>query len=205
MQLLQRRCCTTSIEDTDATRAEIDQMFGPEIGGLVDGLTKIKRLDLDVEKSRAGRKLPQTADRDFERHSRAAGQARRPLTQHAHARAQQAREQASAIPKRRSTFTRRLAGLMGMQSLREELEDHSFRWLHPEAYRGGHRKAGSTSAPATKGWSKKSAKRLARKLSDAGIKAEDIGAREKALLHLEQDGTSADQPRAIVRYLSHSE
>src|SRR5690606_22404174 len=34
------------IEDTDATRAEIDQLFGPEIGALVDGLTKIKRLDL---------------------------------------------------------------------------------------------------------------------------------------------------------------
>ncbi|MGE3709388.1 MAG: HD domain-containing protein, partial [Hyphomicrobiaceae bacterium] len=30
------------IEDTDATRAEIDQMFGSEIGTLVDGLTKIK-------------------------------------------------------------------------------------------------------------------------------------------------------------------
>ena len=27
-----------------------------------------------------------------------------------------------------------LAGLMGMQTLREELEDHAFRWLHPDAY-----------------------------------------------------------------------
>lgn len=35
-----------TIEDTDATRAEIDQMFGPEIGKLVDGLTKIGKLDL---------------------------------------------------------------------------------------------------------------------------------------------------------------
>ena len=34
------------IEDTEATKAEIDQLFGAEIGGLVDGLTKIKRLDL---------------------------------------------------------------------------------------------------------------------------------------------------------------
>ena len=34
------------IEDTDATRAEIDSMFGAEIGTLVDGLTKIKKLDL---------------------------------------------------------------------------------------------------------------------------------------------------------------
>ena len=35
-----------TIEDTDATRAEIDQMFGGEIGTIVDGLTKIERLNL---------------------------------------------------------------------------------------------------------------------------------------------------------------
>ncbi len=34
------------IEDTDTTRTEIDQLFGPEIGALVEGLTKIKKLDL---------------------------------------------------------------------------------------------------------------------------------------------------------------
>src|SRR5947209_12796131 len=35
-----------TIEDTGSTREEIDQTFGPEIGRLVDGLTKIKKLDL---------------------------------------------------------------------------------------------------------------------------------------------------------------
>ncbi len=35
-----------TIEDTAATRAEIDQMFGPDIGALVEGLTKLKKLDL---------------------------------------------------------------------------------------------------------------------------------------------------------------
>src|SRR5665647_2199738 len=35
-----------TIEDTDATRAEIDNIFGPEIGALVEGLTKLKRLEL---------------------------------------------------------------------------------------------------------------------------------------------------------------
>jgi GTP pyrophosphokinase len=39
------------IEDTEATRTEIDQLFGPEIGALVDGLTKIKRLDLVSKKA----------------------------------------------------------------------------------------------------------------------------------------------------------
>src|ERR1700732_1292095 len=39
------------IEDTPITRAEIDQLFGPEIGTLVDGLTKIRRLDLVTKKA----------------------------------------------------------------------------------------------------------------------------------------------------------
>ena len=35
-----------TIEDTEATRAEIDHVFGHEIGSLVEGLTKLKRLEL---------------------------------------------------------------------------------------------------------------------------------------------------------------
>src|SRR5208283_2066808 len=34
-----------TIEDTETTRAEIDKAFGSEIGGLVDGLTKLGKLD----------------------------------------------------------------------------------------------------------------------------------------------------------------
>ncbi|MCK5749495.1 MAG: bifunctional (p)ppGpp synthetase/guanosine-3',5'-bis(diphosphate) 3'-pyrophosphohydrolase, partial [Oricola sp.] len=35
-----------TIEDTTATRREIEEMFGDDIGRLVDGLTKLKKLDL---------------------------------------------------------------------------------------------------------------------------------------------------------------
>src|SRR3954447_25958243 len=35
-----------TIEDTEATRAEIDQISGSEIGALVEGLTKLKQLEL---------------------------------------------------------------------------------------------------------------------------------------------------------------
>src|SRR6187402_2986681 len=35
-----------TIEDTEATLEEINRSFGPQIGALVDGLTKIARLDL---------------------------------------------------------------------------------------------------------------------------------------------------------------
>src|ERR1700759_5658310 len=35
-----------TIEDTEATRSEIDQLFGKDIGHLVEGLTKLKKRDL---------------------------------------------------------------------------------------------------------------------------------------------------------------
>ncbi len=40
-----------TIEDTDATRSEIDAAFGEDIGRLVEGLTKIQRLDLVSKKA----------------------------------------------------------------------------------------------------------------------------------------------------------
>ena len=43
-----------TIEDTSATKEEIDRLFGPEIGHLVDGLTKIKKLDLVSKKAVQG-------------------------------------------------------------------------------------------------------------------------------------------------------
>ena len=85
------------IEDTDVTRAEIDQKFGKEIGALVEGLTKIKRLDLVTKQGRAGGELPQAAGRHLERHPRAADQAGRPPAQHAHARAHEAGEPAARV------------------------------------------------------------------------------------------------------------
>src|SRR5262245_21633984 len=35
-----------TIEDTSTTRQEVDELFGKPIGALVDGLTKLKKLDL---------------------------------------------------------------------------------------------------------------------------------------------------------------
>ena len=73
-----------TIEDTGATRDEIDNLFGAEIGALVDGVTKLKKLDLVIQARRAGREFPQAGAGDRRRHPRAAGQARRPPAQHAH-------------------------------------------------------------------------------------------------------------------------
>ena len=43
-----------TVEDTAATLEEINKSFGPQIGSLVDGLTKIKRLDLVSKRAAQG-------------------------------------------------------------------------------------------------------------------------------------------------------
>ena len=46
-----------TIEDTEATRAEIDSLFGPDIGALVEGLTKLKKLDLVTKEAKQAENL----------------------------------------------------------------------------------------------------------------------------------------------------
>jgi GTP diphosphokinase / guanosine-3',5'-bis(diphosphate) 3'-diphosphatase len=45
------------IEDTAATRADIEQMFGPDIAELVEGVTKLSRLELSEEHLRQAENL----------------------------------------------------------------------------------------------------------------------------------------------------
>lgn len=121
------------IEDTPATRDEIDDLFGPEIGSLVDGLTKIKKLDLVTKRAEQAenfRKLLLAISSDI-----------RVLLVKLADRLHNMRtlgHMDTARQKRISEETldiyAPLAGRMGMQWLREELEDLSFRWLEPGAY-----------------------------------------------------------------------
>ncbi|MEQ1716209.1 MAG: bifunctional (p)ppGpp synthetase/guanosine-3',5'-bis(diphosphate) 3'-pyrophosphohydrolase [Hyphomicrobium sp.] len=165
------------IEDTDATRAEIDQMFGPEIGGLVDGLTKIKRLDLVSKKAEQAenfRKLLIAISSDI-----------RVLLVKLADRLHNMRTLEHMKPESRHRNSEEtldiyapLAGLMGMQTVREELEGHAFRWLHPEAYEAVTEKLEELRARNT-GLVEEIRQALARKLSDAGIKAEASGREKK--------------------------
>ncbi|MFN0217502.1 MAG: RelA/SpoT family protein [Hyphomicrobium sp.] len=165
------------IEDTDATRNEIDQMFGPEIGGLVDGLTKIKRLDLVSKKAEQAenfRKLLIAISTDI-----------RVLLVKLADRLHNMRTLEHMKPESRKRASEEtldiyapLAGLMGMQALREELEDHAFRWLHPDAYQAVTEKLEQL-RDRNRGLVEEIRQALARKCSEAGIKAEASGREKK--------------------------
>ena len=122
-----------TIEDTATTRSEIDALFGREIGTLVDGLTKIKKLDLVTRKAEQAenfRKLLLAISSDI-----------RVLLVKLADRLHNMRTLEHVKPGKRKIIAEEtmdiyapLAGRMGMQWLREELEDHAFRWLNPEAH-----------------------------------------------------------------------
>src|SRR5216684_1267123 len=122
-----------TIEDTPVTRAEIDQLFGPDIGRLVDGLTKLKKLDL-VSKQAAQaenlRKLLLAIADDV-----------RVLLVKLADRLHNMRTLDFVPPEVRRRIAEEtldiyapLAARMGMHGMREELEDLAFRELNPDAY-----------------------------------------------------------------------
>ncbi|MEM8749514.1 MAG: bifunctional (p)ppGpp synthetase/guanosine-3',5'-bis(diphosphate) 3'-pyrophosphohydrolase [Pseudomonadota bacterium] len=122
-----------TIEDTDATRKEIDAMFGANIGTLVDGLTKLKRIDLVSKKSRQGenlRRLLLAISNDVRvLLVKLADRLHNMRTLH-----HVPEEKRQRIAQETMDIYGPLAGRMGMQELREELEGRAFSHLHPEAY-----------------------------------------------------------------------
>lgn len=122
-----------TIEDTPATHEEINELFGSDVGGLVEGVTKLGKLNLISQKAEQAenfRKLLIAISSDV-----------RVLLIKMADRLHNMRTLEfvkAATRKRISEETMDiyapLAGRMGMQWMRDELEEHSFRWLHEEAY-----------------------------------------------------------------------
>ena len=120
-----------TIEDTKASYAVVEKRFTHEIAELVDGVTKLTNLQLNSSQTKQAenfRKLFMATSRDLRvtlvkladrLHNMRTIKSMRPDKQ-----AQKARETMEIFAP--------LAGRMGMQWMREELEDLSFRVLNPE-------------------------------------------------------------------------
>jgi GTP diphosphokinase / guanosine-3',5'-bis(diphosphate) 3'-diphosphatase len=123
------------VEDTESTHAEIEELFGEEIASLVEGLTKINRLDLiskEAAQAENLRKLLLAMSRDA-----------RVLLVKLADRLHNMRTLDHVKPEKRARIAKEtmdiyapLAGRMGMQSMREELDDIAFMTLYPEARDG---------------------------------------------------------------------
>ena len=165
------------VEDAGVTKDQIDQQFGVEIGSLVDGLTKIMRLDLVSKKAQQAesfRKLLMAISTDVRvllvkladrLHNMRTLQHNSPASQRRNA------EETLEI-------YAPLAGRMGMQSFREELEELSFKWLHPEAYAAVVAKLGDL-RKRNSGLVGEIRAQLIARLNEAGIQANVTGREKK--------------------------
>ena len=120
-----------TIEDTKASYEEVARRFGDEVAMLVDGVTKLTNLQLSSRETKQAenfRKLFMAMSKDLRvilvkladrLHNMRTIKAMRPEKQ-----AKKARETMDIYAP--------LAGRMGMQWMREELEDLAFRVLNPE-------------------------------------------------------------------------
>src|SRR5580700_10401833 len=123
-----------TIEDTTVTREQVDKAFGEEIGGLVDGLTKLGRLDFvtkHAEQAENFRKLLLAiADDARVLLIKLADRLHNMRTLQFMPQDKRARIAEDSLD-----IYAPLAGRMGMQSMRNELEDLAFRCLMPDAYK----------------------------------------------------------------------
>ena len=165
-----------TIEDTPTTRAQIDQLFGPDIGALVEGLTKLKKLDLVTREAKQAENL--------RRLLLAIAVDVRVLLVKLAGRLHNMRTLNHVAPEARRRIAEEtldiyapLAGRMGMHEMREELEDLSFRELNPEAYRVVSQRLVSL-AERNRDLVSEIEQQLARKLADRGIAA-TVSRREK--------------------------
>ena len=122
-----------TIEDTSATRDEIDRLFGEDIGRLVEGLTKIKKLDLVSRKAKQAenlRKLLLAISDDVRVLLVKLADRLHNMCTLDH----MTDEKRMRISEETMDIYAPLAGRMGMQDMREELEELSFRHINPEAH-----------------------------------------------------------------------
>ena len=121
-----------TIEDTRSTYSEIEKEFGREIADLVDGVTKLTNLQLSSTETKQAenfRKLFMAMSKDLRvilvKLADRLHNMRTIRSMRAEKQVQKARETMDIFAP--------LAGRMGMQWMREELEDLAFRVLNPEA------------------------------------------------------------------------
>jgi len=166
-----------TIEDTETTRAEIDSLFGRDIGTLVEGLTKLKKLDLVTKEAKQAenlRKLLLAIAEDV-----------RVLLVKLADRLHNMRtlDYMPVEARRRAAeetleIYAPLAGRMGMHEMREELEDLAFRELNPDGYQVVYGRLDAL-AERHKQLITEIEQQLTKKLADRGIKARVAGRRKR--------------------------
>ncbi len=122
------------IEDTGVSRAELDKLFGTTIGGLVDGVTKLTRLELQSDRTKQAenfRKLVLAMSKDIRvLLVKLADRLHNMRTLHYVQKA----ERRERIARETMEIYAPLAERIGMDAIKTELQSLAFAQLEPEAF-----------------------------------------------------------------------
>ena len=122
------------IEDTGVSRAELDKLFGSTIGGLVDGVTKLTRLELQSDRTKQAenfRKLVLAMSKDIRvLLVKLADRLHNMRTLHYVQKA----ERRERIARETMEIYAPLAERIGMDAIKTELQSLAFAQLEPEAF-----------------------------------------------------------------------
>ena len=166
-----------TIEDTPASYGEVQELFGTDVAELVDGVTKLTNLQITSSETKQAenfRKLFMAMSKDLRvilvklsdrLHNMRTIKAMRPDKQ-----VQKARETMDIFAP--------LAGRMGMQWMREELEDLAFQVLNPDARKSIMRRF-ITLQNETGDVIERITADMRKELSNAGVEAEVLGRAKK--------------------------
>ena len=122
-----------TVEDTVATLDDIERLFGPEIGRLVDGVTKLSRIELQSDKTKQAenfRKLVLAMSEDIRvLLVKLADRLHNMRTLHFI----ESDDKRRRIARETMDIYVPLAERIGMHRMKDELEDLAFQELHPDA------------------------------------------------------------------------
>jgi GTP pyrophosphokinase len=162
-----------TVEDTLATLPQIDEHFGSEIAGLVDGVTKIGQINFTSREEKQAenfRKMLLAMARDI-----------RVILIKLADRTHNMRTLGHLAPERQAEIAQEtldiyapLAHRLGIYWIKSELEDNALRFLHPEVYYQLKRSVAKRKAEREK-YIREVGSILSKKLGEAEIEAEVSG------------------------------
>src|SRR5438309_11107020 len=168
-----------TVEDTVATLEDIDRVFGPEITRLVDGVTKLSRIELQSDQTKQAenfRKLVLAMSEDIRvLLVKLADRLHNMQTLHFI----NSDEKLRRIARETMDIYAPLPERLGMQRMKDQLEDLAFAELHPDARasiltrRGFLRDKGAGVVPRI-------IAELQRKAEDGGLVGAAVAGREKS-------------------------
>ena len=167
------------VEDTSVTMAEIEKRFGKEIAGLVDGVTKLTRLELQSDRTKQAenfRKLVLAMSRDIRvLLVKLADRLHNMRTLHF----VQSPERRERIARETMEIYAPLAERIGMDAVKTELQTLAFQQLEPEGYDTIQARLNFLRGQGADVIEEVRAE-LIRVCKDAGIEQVDVSGREKS-------------------------